>query len=966
MATTRRSQEELMLKLLLNQVNENEVMNIFSLTIENINRKKDNFFNKHILPYCQTHFHSIAHKINSKAINKTFEYNLIILIRKDIKLSFKNGKYDIISNSLLLSYLRIMELLYKRINTNIEKMTGLRLVMDMLINGHQHNAPQLIHYINQLYINSHHTNQLHLAMMFVDALLTADNITRDRLLQSWYYHNERHGTPGITINTIPYADILPYNITIIAPANTISTSIEHRLLSNTTLYELLTIIMIEHSLNVDVYTITYTVGNNTTTQSQLNYTDVDYIKPLSELFAINQLTPNDIIINIQLHIHPYNNQHNNTELYYNANIITQPIQHCLSQLFNQHRLLRADHLFAYIKCHKLKQALQTVFSNIIYLQFETLINQLSAKTDDCYMLLHLLIGFHEHDISQPYIRNICPENNIRLNIDRILCHCVQLKQYQPEHSDKCKHITNQVNSNDYPIEMSNHASIIQDMNQCGDTKQNGADIKTYIQSITNINKKVIVITKRSDLEDYSNKLNYILTTCLNKQQYIWFTDIIHLIEQCNLEVICSKHMLYQFNNLFQLINQYEFNKNNYSQSYLIAFITISNTYIINAISKVSFKDLILCYSLIIDYFLLNPNKWPNIFDNRQLNTRLLTLFSISKLKTDTYAMNFCIVLCVLKSLILDNIITECAHGKLANRTITYDFNSTKNEEVFIYCTELLHSPNNYAYTNSDGIITHMNKHSWVLTVILLQLFHSHQYVQYTEKKDILILNTNTLSSLLKSTYYNKLYVNYTSLYNNTKTNYELIKDILMKMQSIQPHSHSQVYAFNPIQHKYTSELIVSETPITSTAYQLIGCIIIDGDTPEQIHSYCINNNEQTEVIKKYQLSGHVVLTDSEQIDFYVLIQSNHKCFLFYYDIQIQISDAAFNNINAVLKDNCYPTVLLSLLFYGRNITDKQITYCIQQSKNKIENNNYNINIINKLKAKYPDYPHEGFDELFKH
>lgn len=422
----RRTVEELMIKLLLGQQNDKDIQYIIEINeycFRSNNANIGDYFSKHIQTYCSNNIYKILPKISNSTLQQKIKdfclpqstnlnKTVLLDLEKEIKSRLNNNEYQHIPEDYLLTYLTNIEHSINYQNYILNEVKGIQLVFDVLNKGDMNNKHQILKFINEIYVKSNDIDKLYLLKAVINEIQYSIKKKQDEILCLLINENQMNGIPGITIQqTKQYLDL--------HVSNQNHDKDWVNMYMNTTVFKLLTSLIVEFNINVDLYNITYYINNKEGKPNIIDCSKLKYISSLTDIFSIPLPQEENTLTSITINLKQQNAIDNETLYFSNHNHIKQDIAMELKRLFKGKDLINVSSLFSYLNNNQLTKIIQNIFKEINFIDFESLITHLEKKNEKCFLLLHLLIGFREKDINKPYCRNIFPEDMI----------CIKLNQY---------------------------------------------------------------------------------------------------------------------------------------------------------------------------------------------------------------------------------------------------------------------------------------------------------------------------------------------------------------------------------------------------------------------------------------------------------------------------------------------------------------------------------------------------------
>lgn len=916
MNNTRRQLEEILLKLLLKQNTEDVVQQIINLqqneTLLQNNPSLHDYYTKHIKSFCQSNYSDILLQIKENNINLKNQFCSLFNehahkskaeIRKQIRKYYSNNKYDKIPEDLLYGYLPFGD--------GAKTINNIRLVLDILVKGDEVNESIIIQFINNLFMEMNQEEKEKLVLKLIDEFFLVDKNKRHKLIRSLYLENEKNGTPDIMSTALPSSkDYLILKIKILQHKTMSSETTQFMLLSNTPLYELLKMIIIMNQVNIDLFEIKY--QNKFIDSSSLNY-----LTPLYEIFNLQSINANN---EIELYI---SNSViiDDENIYFTKSNLKENIQQKFnnSDYFDTTDIIPPGDYFP----NNEKQ----LFPNLRYVKFESLIPYLQDKTKDSYLLLHLLIGFYNHDINQPYFRNIKKENMIGYHF----------YQHKSLLGIKDKHL------------QAYCGYKIIDKSQIKANKDNHIDsifkyrIYSFEDYFSNIGNVATLATNRINFEDF---VEDIINTFIQTKSFELIQKLINTIKNFNLEDVLLFRVYLHFNTLFDEIVKIETKENNYVLDYF--------NKLFNLMKLFSFDEFSLAYCVdfyfhMIDYFLKYPVKYKEIVSNKEFNKLLIQLLQSINILSNREARKHAVFLSFFKYNIDEQVFNSVILIISQSNYYLTNNNLVKKELLSIITNYNCVLP---PFAIDDDIST------WELNAILIQLLHSHQYINYSKENDLLVSDFGlSFFYLIKTSQCpNSLYKKLSILTNNIKSSYDKI-----------------TYLINYFKHKsnktniyltQTDNMIyVSNQRETSKDLKLIGWISVLGEKPENVVSICVNDNRKK--IVQYR-QGKIIKTVAEEenaLDFIDNTSNNNdktfnnltnqnnnnlaqSCLYFYINYNLVNKTPKVKNTQSVLhffKIDRYPIIYLFLFKYS--INEEEFTQLQDIYQSMFQSNQLSLELI---------------------
>lgn len=816
---TKRQAEEIMLKLLLFQGTSEVIQNIVEIWLNNpikLSNKVEKYFANHIIPFCENHHSKLRLQITDETIQKRFD---LFSIHVDYKKALTQLESEISKakdkTNFINEYLILLEQFFLAKNSiDDSSITFILKLLGMF----DESQKILITFINK--ILSTEKNSLFRKLLDEIPHFTNDKMTK--VIELLLEENEANGIPGLQICKIPKQLIL-YYITI-----QMNDQFCHcTLYQNTTFYELLLIIMINFKINIDLYDIKYH-HLESNEEKDLNCNNKMYYKSLSVLFETTDEKANKYII-MTLNPKKCLIQCKPKQEYFKGGYLKEIIKTQLEWLFSyiQDRDLHLNQLFSYLQ-YNILQVLCNVFTDINYISREQFIACLSNKSsNDCYLLLHLFIGFRNNDLDQPYLRNIFPDTLIRNQIvdqenvfpalltlidkykDNSVCYYDILKnEYQKKICFIYKpKILPELPRNRINLDIQSYNS---------DNNLRYKLIYKYLPQKDNVYKEIKLNFKNNT---YENK--YYLKICLN---ILMNNNHPNVHEKCNYIINqCSQLKLItiiQWNLVPILLKIFYHLKTeeNYCFMMFECFFKLINK---NNITQFLNQDILAFFYTMSKEIETNYNK--NFITNKRVDEKtfericnLITNKAIQTSEIIVYAN-----LMILGKLILDTNVSSTLINRLVKK-LNFAFNG-------IQCDESKY---------------------WPINHILIQLFHFHKYFSNLHIKNVLIQQEISLDDVvylvtqrlsLKNIYqYSDLI-----LLNSKCNSYNFIGQVLTNIRNSKEtslfyhyyDSHSSIESIPP-----KSILITSLKYQISDQYKMTGCIIVNTNNEEDILSYCFDRN----------------------------------------------------------------------------------------------------------------------------
>lgn len=792
-AISKRGVEEIMLKLLLNQFNEKDIRIIIdqkSMLLWGNTSAVNFYFKKHIHPYCENNILKLLNKINNQEIRKKFltKFNQCLFeeLEREIKALYNDQKYQHIPTDLVVIFLVNIEYSIDYMHYEINEVKGIKLIWNILCKGDIENEQEIIFFINKVFIKSNTKNKQALVFQIMKKIKKCDKSKQEMLLDQLVLKNQMNGVPGIEL----IRQETKNNITV--RVNTDQNEIINidNLHFSITLFNLLIQIIVTCHINVDVYQLKYVINKNET-KNIINCSPINYLKPLDQVFK-NSSPQNDISITIY---YETSNEISNENLYFTKSNIRKDIRIKLQKLFKGQEYVDVDLLFSYLNNKQLREKINSVFKKNKYLRFEALIAYLEYKTEECYLLLHLLIGFHDNEINKPYLRNIFPEDMI----------CIEIVKYKHILDWKPKQELKVIKENNPKFEIVNKDSF-------EGSKKEDWEIIDINQYTGKLFKKIKCVFQQ--------------TKCLNdKEQYL---NVIHssynVIENITNEKELVSMKLF-FDRKKKDINQ---SINEFFNDYLVHINKNAQTN--------SSEVLIISLFCMIDHFLKYPFNYSSIIGNKKYQILLLLLIS----QNTTLERNTIAFVIIFTFYNTNHYLSDTLFGIITTLT-------NLNTKISLHLSlNNKHGNSLFELTNK---VKDPNEKHWQFNAILIQLFNLNHYINYTENNiglSLFYLRNNILLDIEYTSHYTKVEETLNLFENKCSSN--TITELLLQI-------NPQLTNLDDNSQQYSS-FCYSTKKIKKINLILIGCITIVSQPKEIICSYCINMYNKRQ-IEKYYFSSDI-------------------------------------------------------------------------------------------------------------
>lgn len=904
-----------------------------------------------------------------------------------------------IDKPLLLDYLNSIKE-NKHFNANIEKVTGARMLFDILVKGNKDNEALMITFLNKTFMESTSNGKIILIRKVLNEIATVfdenENMKYKGLLQLLF--NEMKGTPGLTIsnkannkiNQIYHTVINQNEIKIDASFKSFSLS------SNTTLYELLTIIMIELHINIDIYSLKYSINNSAI--NDLHYTHLDYLSSLQKLFHINHKINPEIAIQLKSRVrNNISNRASKLAYYDNNGGIRESIRKLLNRLFLESNKVVIHNLFHYLNNKKLHQKMTTIFpkNKPTLIKHKTMMSQMEMYSDESLLVLHLLIGFDNADINIPYFRNNNPEQNIRLQIDKIVTKHFENNNDNQHSGGNSLQACDSIFSNQYMINYNDHLTILYKVDKAryftNESEDNHKEYYNYGNNFVFARKQVnqildeIPVNKSIRLKNKPQDLfafgEYLLTLIsIDDKSFLnnlSIHNVIQEIESVGFYDIFQQNINSVIYNLFLKIVNNESNSDTFS---LQLFTKINLLLDDHFIQSPLFNSFILFSSDLIECFISNSNKTKTILSDDFVHLNLLKLFSIKNIQQNTTAKKDGLFICFVQKLIPKNLF-NLVINVIKSR---YDHLNEINKDMQLFLNAIIEEmPLSFNFSIANRI-NNSSRSVWLLNAILIQLYHSHQYINYTRDNNLRIMNNVSLYDLISSKQdsISKLYFSYETSYSG-KNHYKIIKDVLSNIKEV--NNGSGLYSYEGNANCSLSDFFVSNIFYKCDQYQLIGIIVIEGKNSSKIASYCLNmsNNDQGTMMtykfdadKKFRCSSSLKCYDYLMQVYNGLSIINLKresdevkeYYFFYYKIKGKDRNRNryylnLNNINQVFMTKYYQIAFIKYLQLNILLEDDILKQLFKRYRRKINSNEFTQEAIEKMILNYDSIYHKKINLL---
>lgn len=409
---SRRQVEELMLKLLFDQINKTDIQIMINLFQPNPRQPLpvdiETYFNNHISKFCIKHHKELINKVQSidqknyvafqTALSRCI-YDSLNTIRNNLRKEI-HSKIESDLNKFLYIYL---EKTYENLKQDIHFRNS-RYLFELIQIPNPNIQSKVAQFLIAIYNETKDSKKDLLINIFLNEIenicIYSTNMNERECLRLLIKEYDRKGTPFLDKKRLSKKRSYVFEIEKLNSNQSIICIPE-----SSSVYELLIQIMIQENINIDLYDVI--LANN---QFLLTVEHYRIIIAESDLFKIekNIITLKEKT-NYQLFLYYFDNNY----------CFKQRLKDLLLQLFetygnNRFAEIPINKFFAFIKDPGYKTFIYTLFQGII--NYEKLIIELEKKNEDHYRLLHLLFGFQDASPDYPYLRNILKKNCLTTRI----------------------------------------------------------------------------------------------------------------------------------------------------------------------------------------------------------------------------------------------------------------------------------------------------------------------------------------------------------------------------------------------------------------------------------------------------------------------------------------------------------------------------------------------------------------------